>query len=184
MTATATATTAEELRAQAAAEDAKAQRSYEDCDTDGFVSQWAHGVVAQELRLQASIEEAGGKALFPALFDTAGRLVPAKLMSGQWGVYFALLDERGRITGTWFTPSKAQDAKRARANDARKGYYVGYVMAPAQAEIRGTSTVSCAAYAVRTDGGYSPEAEVVDNGQHDQYTWELGRWYAVQGGLI
>jgi hypothetical protein len=107
-------------------------------------------------------------------------------MHGEWGPYFALLNDKGRITGVWFTPSKSKNARKARATDVAKGFYVGYVMAPAKAEIRGGSMFSCSAVAVRTDDGYSPEpeVEVVDNGQHDEYTWELGRWYAVQGGLI
>ncbi|MEZ0076309.1 hypothetical protein [Planotetraspora sp. GP83] len=190
MATTTTATAAgraAELREQATAEDVKALQSFDRCDTDGALSQWAWGLTAAELRLQASIEEAGGKALFPALFDTAGRLVSAVLRHGEWGPYFALLDENGRIYGKWFTPSKWKDARRARAADAAKGFYVGYVMAPAKAEIRGGSLVSCSAVAVRTDDGFSTEAEgveIIDNGQHDEFTFQRGRWYAVQGGLV
>ncbi|MFC7591079.1 hypothetical protein ACFQYP_50845 [Nonomuraea antimicrobica] len=48
------------------------------------------------------------------MFDLNGNLVRAKLMHGQWGAYFALLDEGGRITGQWFTPpSRATPAAPA-----------------------------------------------------------------------
>lgn len=175
---------AAELRAEAADHDLKAHESRERCDTDGFISQWADGLMAAEKRLQADIEEAGGRALFPALFDLAGNLVPAKQMQGQWGTYWAVLDDNGRITGTWFTPSKSSNARRARAADAAKGYYVGYVMAAAKAEIRGGNATSCSAVAVRTDGGYSTDVEIVDDGQHDEFGETLGRHYAIWGGLI
>ncbi|MDX3100493.1 hypothetical protein [Nonomuraea angiospora] len=179
--------TATELREQAILDDQAAQDSFERCDTDGALSQWAHSMNAQEARLQADIEENGGRALFLALFDTAGNLVPAKRMDSQYskhGIYFALLDGNGRITGQWFTPSQSQDARRARKADAAKGFYVGYVMAPAKAELRGGNVCTVTAVAVRTDGGYSEDVEIVDNGQHDEFTFTLGRWYAVQGGLI
>ncbi|MFF3665425.1 hypothetical protein [Microtetraspora malaysiensis] len=176
--------TATALREQAIKHDQKALESFERCDTDGALSQWANGLLAAEARLQADIEENGGKALFPALFDLAGNLVRAKRMNGQWGTYWALLDERGRITGEWFTPSKSHDARRARKTDAAKGYYIGYVMAPAKAEIKGGSYASCNAVAVRTDDGYSEDVEIVDNGQHNEFTATLGRHYAIWGGLI
>ncbi|GAA3251426.1 hypothetical protein [Nonomuraea helvata] len=178
------------LRDQANRDDQAAYDSFERCDTDGALSQWAHSLNAQEARLQADITEAGGVALFPALFDLNGNLVRAKLMHGQWGAYFALLDERGRITGQWFTPSKASDARRARAADAArtvgdlKGGYIGYVMAPAKAELRGGNVATVTAVAVRTDSGYSPDVEIVDNGQHNEYGETFGRWYAIRGGLI
>ncbi|GAA3027496.1 hypothetical protein [Streptosporangium longisporum] len=176
--------TAADLRAQAAEHDLKAHKSYEECDTDGFVSQWASGLLAAQARLQAEIEEAGGRALFPALFDTAGNLVAAEHRQGQWGAYFALLDDKGRITGEWFTPSKSKDARRARAADAAKGYYFGYVMAPAKAELAGGNASCVTPIAVRTDGGYSADVEIVDNGQHNEFGPTLGRHYAIWGGLI
>jgi hypothetical protein len=105
-------------------------------------------------------------------------------MDGRWGRYFALLDDNGRITGVWFTPSKSKDAHRARATDAAKGYYVGCVMAPAKAELKGGNLACLNAITVRTDGGYSPDAEVVDDGLHWEFGKTLGRWYAIQGDLI
>ncbi|MFI6290078.1 hypothetical protein ACIBEJ_00750 [Nonomuraea sp. NPDC050790] len=178
--------TATALRAQAADHDKKAQTSYERSDTDGCLSQWGSSMVAQELRLQADINEAGGRALFPALFDTSGALVPALLTDGEWGWYFTLLasdDPNGRRAG-WFGPSKARKAANARANDAAKGYYIGYVMAPAKAELRGGNIMCVTAIAVRTDGGFSRDVTIVDNGQHDEYGEVLGRWYAIRGDLI
>ncbi|MFI9591136.1 hypothetical protein [Nonomuraea sp. NPDC052265] len=181
MTATATA-----LREQAAQHDRDVYESRERCDTDGFRSQWASGLMAAEKRLQADIEEAGGRAVFPALFDTTGNLVAAKRVQGEWGYYWVLLatdDPNGRTRG-WFGPSKAKKAENARANDAAKGYYVGYVKAPAKAELAGGNATCLTAIAVRTDDGFSRDVEIVDDGQHDEYGEVLGRWYAAHGGLL
>ncbi|GAA2657469.1 hypothetical protein [Nonomuraea recticatena] len=179
-------TTATDLREQAAQHDREAYRSFEQSGNDGFMSQWASGLMAAEKRLQADIDDNGGRAMFPALFDTDGNLVPAIRVLGEWGYYWALLatdDPNGRRRG-WFGPSKAKKAQTARANDAAKGYYVGYVMAPAKAELRGGNASSLSAVPVRTDGGFSRDVIVVDDGQHNEYGETLGRWYAIHGGLI
>ncbi|MFC4060209.1 hypothetical protein ACFOWE_18040 [Planomonospora corallina] len=179
-------TTATELRTQAAAHDRAAHESFERCDTDGALSQWSHGLLAAQARLQATIEENGGRALFPTLFDLTGNLVPAKQVQGEWGPYWVLLagdDPDGRTRG-WFGPSKAKKAQTARRADAAKGYYVGYVMAPAKAELRGGNIACVAPVAVRTDGGFSRDVIVVDDGQHDEYGEVLGRWYAIHGDLL
>jgi hypothetical protein len=163
-----TTQTPQELRTAAAAADRDAAESFERSDTDGFLSQWASGITARLYRAQAALAEAGGRAAFPALFDTAGNLVPAKLVETRWGMAWGLLpgdDPRGRFTG-WFRPSKARSAAVRQANDAARGYQVGRVMAPARAEIMGSGTgLSGAASASvgvrRTDGGFSRVVTVV-----------------------
>ena len=59
----------------------KAKReSFERCDTDGFLTQWAHGVNADKDRMQAAILRNGGYAEFPVLVDTAtGEVVADKV---------------------------------------------------------------------------------------------------------
>lgn len=177
MTATATATP-QELREQAAAHDRKAHESFERCDTDGFMSQWADGLTAGKLRLQAQIAENGGRATHPALFDLEGNLVPAKLVDGRYGLVWGLLeddDPHGRFVG-WFNPSQARRPGVARRNDAKKGYYIGYVLAPAEAKLRGGNACTVMPVAVRTDGGFSRDVEIVDNGRGET---DLNKWYDV-----
>ena len=53
--------------------------SFDRCDTDGFLSQWANDMESQELLLQAQIESNNGLYEFPALFDLNGNRVRAKL---------------------------------------------------------------------------------------------------------
>lgn len=138
--------------------------SFERCDTDGFLSQWAHGVCAQEDRLAARIKEDGGKAEFPGLFDLSGNLVPAKLVESRFGWSWMLLNDRGRCAG-WFNESKARSAEARAKNNAKKGYYVGTVRVPAYAALQGRSRTSVSAVALRADNGWSADAEIVNNGQ-------------------
>jgi hypothetical protein len=185
-----TTTTPEELREQADLRDRQAAESFDRCDTDGFMSQWASGLTARKLRLEADLIENGGRAMFPALFDTDGNLVPAKYVTVRrgyrhdyaWGL-LADDDPHGRFVG-WFNPSNARTKGTARRNDAKKGYYVGYVMAPAKATIRanGTGMAGAASATVgpdRTDGGFSRDVVVFDNGHGDT---DVHHWYDIQDG--
>lgn len=161
--------TAQELRDQAAKCSAESLASFERCDTDGFLSQWANDITARELRAQAEIVENGGRSEFPALFDLDGNLVAAKLVETRYGYAWALLesdDPRSRFVG-WFNASKARKDAARIANNAKKGYSTGCVLAPAKAAIgsRGTGLAGAASayvYVYRTDGGFSRDAEIVE----------------------
>jgi hypothetical protein len=158
--------TPETLYAEAAAADQAAYDSFERCDTDGFLTQWASGLTAQEKRAQARIAEAGGVAEFPALFTLAGEPVPARLVSTRYGTKFAVFAsaadaaEYGAPVVAWVNPFVKP------AFLAKKGYKVQQVLAPAKATLRGSGTglagaTSVHVVVVRTDGGFDPAAPVV-----------------------
>ncbi len=167
--------TAQELRAAAAAADASAEESFQRSDTDGVLSQGASALTARLYRAQADLKDAGGRAAFPALFDTAGNLVPAKLVETRYGLAWGLLpsdDPDGRFTG-WFNPSRARDAAVRKAHDAAKGYQVGRVMAAAKAEVvasgTGLSGAASARVAVfRADGGFSRDVTVISAAAYEE----------------
>lgn len=157
-------TEADRLRAEARQHEQNAYDSFERCDTDGFLSQWASGRMAGLDYLAADIAEAGGLWEFRGLFDLNGTLVPAVRVQGQWGWSWKLLNERGRCAG-WFNESRAKSEERRTAAHAKKGYYVGTVRVAARAELQGSNYFSVSAVAVREDDGWSPDAEIIDNGQ-------------------
>lgn len=159
---------AAELREMARGKDQDAVDSFDRCDTDGALSQWASGITADKYRLQADIAENGGMWPFPALFDLEGNLVPAREAYGQYGAFWSLLDADGNRTGQTFNESKAQSDKVKIRNDARKGYYVGSVLAPARVVTRGQSVTSVACHIDRNDGGWDPKAMVLDNGKDEE----------------
>lgn len=145
---------ANDLRNEAAKMDEMAEESFQRCDTDGFLSQWALGLGAQERRLQAGIEEAGGLSEFAALFDLDGNRVPAKLIDGRFGTCWAMCDDDGQFTGQFIKAFPARESTME-----RKGFREGREMAPARAKIIGSGTglsgaASCYAGIIRIDGGY------------------------------
>ena len=141
-----------ESTARAAQHYQAAQDSFERCDTDGFVSQWAHGMLGDEARLQAQIDERGGVWDFPALFSLAGERADAKLIKGRFGMCWAFLNPAGEFTGQFIAAfPKRESTMRA------KGYYEGTEVAPAKATLVGSGrglsgACSVRACVVRTDG--------------------------------
>lgn len=167
--------TADEYRAKARSYDQEAWDSFERSDTDGFLSQWASGITARECLMKADLAEQGWMAKFPALFDLDGNIVPAVFVAGNYGMSWRLLDptcweQCWERTIGWFTPSRAENDARRVANNAKKGYYVGTVKAPADAKIMGSGrglagAASCYVGIYRTDRGYSPDVVIIDNGK-------------------
>jgi hypothetical protein len=130
---------AQKLRDEAAqAEQAKAD-SIERSDTDGFLSQWASGLTAQEKRLQAEIVEAGGIATFKReMLETLdGYPAPAKLIGTKYGLAWAFEDEDGKFTGEFISAHP----KRTSTMEG-KGYRETETLfvAPAKATIKGGGT--------------------------------------------
>lgn len=120
--------TAEELRAQAARHEQDAADSFERCDTDGFVSQWASGLNAQVARANADIAEAGGVATFERLYlrRLDGERVDARRVKTRFGLRWRI-DE----TDEWLP------YRPARASTLEKRGYVEeteYAVAPAKAQ--------------------------------------------------
>ncbi|MFJ3856142.1 hypothetical protein ACIPRL_07945 [Streptomyces sp. NPDC090085] len=155
------------LRESAAEDRAKAHRSYEEHDTDGAVSQWGWGITSQRDDLAARIADAGGRWEFPALFDVAGNLLRAREFEGRFGWSWRIEGADGEVS--WFRPSKARDEEKARANNAKKGFRIGRVLAPAKAVTVGSGkglagAMSVQVIVVRADDGYSTDVEIVHDG--------------------
>jgi hypothetical protein len=132
-TRTHTATPAgDKLRAEAAQHERNAAESFARCDTDGWASQAASGLMSQLNRRLATIADNGGKAEFLVLLDLDGNIVPAKLIKGNYGQSFGVFEsfedmKDGRII-QWVNPF----VKR-RSTLTNKGYKLGMVEAQAHA---------------------------------------------------
>lgn len=165
--------TAEQLasaEANRAAADAAAKRveeSWDRSDTDGFLTQWASGLTSRKHTAQAKIDENGGTARFVGLFDADGNRIAAKQMRGEYGAYWALVDENDTFTGVFINRTKAAVGTRpsARSKMGQYGLYEDWEEAPARAVIQGSGTgLSGNAWVatVRTDKGYPAGARVVE----------------------
>jgi hypothetical protein len=125
-------TSSDEHRAQAAEHERKAEESWQRSDTDGFLTQWAHGLHAQKERLAADIAEHGGTHTFVVLTDEDGNVVPSKGVQTRYGFRLATLDENGRFD-EWYSHSDSPRAKLA-----KHGLRFTHVLHPARADIRGS----------------------------------------------
>lgn len=162
--------TPEELRAEAKQHDRDAYESFERCDTDGFLSQWASGIMAREKQMRADLMEAGGYAEFPALFTTDGRLVPhAREVETRYGWAWVYDNDEGYTV--WFNPSKARNEETRIANNAKKGFYIGRVTAQAYVKIVASGTGLSGAGSARPavlpviENGQMIIRDIVDNGK-------------------
>lgn len=121
--------TAEAYLSEAAAHDRDAAESFDRCDTDGFLSQWASGINAQVARKNAAIAEAGGVATFWAyeVTDLNGNHLNFRRANTQYG-FKLVVDLDGREV--WIDP----EAKRP-ATNRNKGVIVSRreFVAPAHA---------------------------------------------------
>ena len=169
--------TAEQWRAEAAEMFAKREESWDRSDTDGFVSQWALGSLSQSYSLCAELAEADGLTEVCALFDLDGELVPSVHGWGDYGEYFAVLDNEERGCRRFFSPSKAKNPAIERKNNAAKGFYIGTVKTAGKVELlgKGTGLAGCAnSYNAIVPATHNPNGnvlitaeqvvEVVDNG--------------------
>lgn len=154
---------AERLRSEARRKEREAHESFERCDTDGALSQWASEITSRKLHLQADIAEAGGIWQFPALFDLSGNVVPAKLINGKYGLCWMVFDKDGEFTGEFVSAFP-----KRRQTIVNKGYLEGYVMRPAYVRIGG-QMASSTVYA-------EPKGEVTDEPVEivttDRWAWE------------
>lgn len=136
---------------------------------------WVRNLTLMQLELEEEIKANGGRYSFPALFNLTGNLVAAKqVMTRRNGLLWGVLktDSPDSDIIEWFSESKAKKGKLAKKHDAKKGYYVGYVLAYARVGLMGTYRYPSAA---RMDNGFSRDVIVVDNG----WGLTLGTWYEL-----
>ena len=107
--------TGDEYRKIAAGNIQESADSFERCDTDGCLSQWAHDQNARIYQALAALADNGGKATFDYLADLDGNIVNAKVIPGKFGSCWMILDENGQATGEFapWNPARASTlAKR------------------------------------------------------------------------
>jgi hypothetical protein len=108
-----------EFKADAAKHDSNAAESFERCDTDGFLSQWASGINAQVARTNAAIAENGGVATFWVyeVTDLDGKPLTFRRANTQFG-FKLVVDVNGREV--WIDPHAVRPS-----TNVKKGVKVG-----------------------------------------------------------
>lgn len=151
-TATVNGRTAAEWAAEAVRLDAEATGrhqaaadSFDRCDTDGFLSQWASGISGRLAAAKAEIARNHGYVEARALFHVGGELDGQVASThehyGQWGMCWVLNDAAAQRFGKrFFSPSKARSDAKRRANNAAKGFSTGAIRVAGYAKIDGSGT--------------------------------------------
>jgi hypothetical protein len=155
-----------DLRKEVARTLREVDKTYRSSETDGFIPELASAICTRQQELDAYIAERGGVAQFPALFDLDGNLVAAKQVESPFGFVWGILstDDPDSEIINWFNPSRALNPALERKKNARHGFYVGTVEAPATAKVIGFTAVAI----VRADGGFNRNVTIVDNGCNSQ----------------
>jgi hypothetical protein len=117
--------TPEQLREMARDCYKRSAESFERCDTDGFLSQWASDQTARVYNYAAQLAENGWTEEFSALFDLDGNFVTDDLRETQYGAAWMIKLPEGGVK--WVNPSHAHKAATRRANLEKKGYRVGRI---------------------------------------------------------
>lgn len=147
---------ADRLDEAAAQKRRDAEESFQRCDTDGFLSQWASGLGASERNLQAAILRNGGTSVFRGLYYKGQRL-KAKQISFQdrysygWVTKW-LCDTDDPLTleatqGRKWLPTRSYGSKSNVQN--KLGVYEANERDWAWVKIKGQDKVSCAACIIR-----------------------------------
>lgn len=124
--------TAEEYREMAGRSRRSSEESFERCDTDGFLSQWASDQMAAKYDALARLAENEGRAFFRVYLDESGSPVPARTIQTKYGSRVAIFGSwadccsRGGRVEEWLSYKQA---------DARYG--LGYFEVEASIEMVG-----------------------------------------------
>lgn len=148
--------TPQELRAEAARHDREARDSFDRCDTDGFLSQWASGLTARQRRLEADLLERGNTSEFHALFTLDGEWVPAQVIDNRYGRAWMLLDRNGNRTGEYapYLPAR-------RTTMTKRGLLEGTVVRPAKVKMVGQSMTAVRPMVVAADRPWDEPLAIV-----------------------
>ena len=116
-----------------------------------------------KFELETQLIASKGLARFGALFDLNGWLVPSRLVRSSWAI-LASDDPRSKIVA-WFNASQARNPEVRIRHDARKGYYVGVIMAPAKVVVLGSTPTTQRVAIVRAGTEFSRDVTIIDNGR-------------------
>ena len=164
--------TAEQWREQARQSAQRRAESWDRSDTDGFMSQWASGVMADEYETCAVLAEDGGLTTTRALFFAeTGEVASTHFRYGDWGPYWVLNDKAAEAFGKRFlSESKASTGEKQRAAMVKKGFTVGQVRVKGYVALRGKYTVSAGIFP-DLDALKAGEFEVVETDSTPNEHW-------------
>lgn len=133
---------ADELQASMKAEYERAHESFERCDTDGFVSQWASRLGGDADGAAVELCKRRGLTTVSVLLDAeTGEIASTHHAWGQYGAYWVLNDAAAEKAGKRFVnESRASKQATFVKNMLAKGFKVGTAEVRAEVKIVGGGT--------------------------------------------
>lgn len=133
---------AESLRASMKAQYDAAVKSFERCDTDGFLSQWASRMTGDADGAAVELCKARGLTTVSVLLDIeTGEIASTHHKWGDFGPFWVLNDAAAEKSGKRFVnESQAQRKATFLKNMAAKGFKVGTAEVRAEVKIVGGGT--------------------------------------------
>lgn len=152
---------ADRHRAKSAQAHQRSADSFERCDTDGFLSQWASDMTGRLESRLADICENEGRASFWGLYD-GDRRVAAKQFTNQYGTSWVLHDDEVDHYGRRFIPTGARSRIQKKLGLSERREW-----APAWAKVMGSGTglsgaASCYIGDFRTGDKWGRDAELIE----------------------
>lgn len=114
------------------------EESFARCDTDGFLTQWAHDVAAGREHLQRKIEEHDGCYLFRVLVRLDSGELAAFAREEFTSRFHYGTDTMWKIERPRATERRWLPVAKRESTYARKGFKTAWLVAPAYADITGT----------------------------------------------
>lgn len=122
---------AESLDGKSAQRLEEKRKSFERCDTDGFLSQWASGVCSDKDLEQAAILRNGGHALFPVLVDKeTGEVVADRVHTFQnnfaYGTVTKWKVDAEKYGRTWLPTGKKSRVQKTLGLEEQERWFPAY----------------------------------------------------------
>lgn len=134
-----------ELKKLASECESKAQESFERCDTDGYLSQWAHQVNAGKYRAEADLLKAENMAEFRFLQE-GDRVLNARTIQTRYGESWILDDPADIQKFGKFVPSGPKSRKQKQL-----GLHESWVLLPAKVILSGDNRINVSAQIVQAE---------------------------------
>lgn len=131
--------TADEWREMARECRQRSADSFDRCDTDGFLSQWASDSLANTYRYLAELAEGSGDVqviTWPMMATPSGDWVPVPEWRWVKGNFRSSVRVWDGTNVHWWNPSQARKAATAQRNDEKKGFRWGQALAHVHVQTR------------------------------------------------
>lgn len=162
--------TVDEWKAMAGRNNREKADSFERSDTDGFMSQWASGVMANVYLACARHAENGGVATIPWVFTADGKPVDRwKWTETRYGQSVLVYGEEYGSNKFWNPSEHRKGAERLKRDNA-KGFHWGTVETEVVVELVGASALAVRPVTKHRKGAEVKPVDVVSERHYEDRT--------------